>query len=736
MGNNVTLIPKKPERHSLLTSTEDVVYMPLGSKDSHGILQVGDNLVVDKGIVSLDLNGDWYQKVLEALELSKSEILILDADGVQTSSGVEFTIKNYEDFEKYKTDKRRFLIKMKLPVVNNIDKDNRVYIHFGSKRYLVFSFVKGMNSQLTLKDLQAVVRKDTDGYSYFANFIYLDSPEFNGFVLDPAASAGTVTGLKPDGVTIGINKDGELNAIALNDGFINVVDELNFDDFKGFVHLTHAQFEFLKTYGEIKIDGKVLKYDDSLVYITPDVTVPSNPNLLVNGNFELNQRGREVYNEPDYSVDGWYFNGKTSEHQIMEFNSKTKILRFYNKSGAGIQVTRVGLYQYIENSDELLGKIVTISAKINGVLYSTSGKMADSYSEKTNILFARTVYIDDGHNGHLTLDWDNDKKCLVFKITISSLGEDVSFKVEEAKLEIGNIATPYLPRPLSAEIAMSQYADGGVKNLSNPNLLINGDFRVNQRGQTLYERTSGRVYTADRWGIWSNNCTFNVETKTLTNLVASGNAIMSQFIEDSEALFGKTLTLSVNINGTIHTTTGVVANSYDSATSDIIIFAKEIKDMGVLMSYIRVAWDNSRQQIRIDIGCTPTGNNVTIKYVKLEIGSVATEFSPRPYADELAMCQRYYQKLRIHDTQYCANVSAMYPNINLIQTLRKVPTINVVTYPSVRGNGANLGLIDNLTADLVRDNILMCTTNASSLGVVVGQLYAITNGEITADAEF
>ena len=275
-----------------------------------------------------------------------------------------------------------------------------------------------------------------------------------------------------------------------------------------------------------------------------------------------------------------------------------------------------------------------------------------------------------------------------------------------------------------------------TKFISNPNLLINGDFRVNQRGQTLYEMTFGRVYTVDRWGIWSNNCTFNAETKTLTNLVTSGNAIMSQYIEDSEALFGKTLTLSVNLNDTIHTVTGTIANSYDNATSDTVIFIKEIKDMGVLVSYIRAVWDYSRQQIRIDIGCTPTGNNVTIKYVKLEIGSVATEFSPRPYADELAMCQRYYQKLRIHDTQYCANVNAMYPNINLVQTLRKVPTINVVTYPSVRGNGANLGLIDNLTADLVRDNILMCTTNASSLGVVVGQLYAITNGEITADAEF
>lgn len=272
---------------------------------------------------------------------------------------------------------------------------------------------------------------------------------------------------------------------------------------------------------------------------------------------------------------------------------------------------------------------------------------------------------------------------------------------------------------------------------SNPNLLINGDFRVNQRGQTLYERTSGRVYTVDRWGIWSNNCTFNAETKTLTNLVTSGNAIMSQYIEDSEALFGKTLTLSVNINNTIHTVTGTIANSYDNFTSDTVIFIKEIKEMGVLIAYIRAMWDYSRQKIRIDIGCTPTGKNITIKYAKLEVGSVATEFSPRPYADELAMCQRYYQRIRVNGAMgFVANVNVLYSGIQLIQTMRATPSVTNEVQTSVREIGKGIKGNVDLVFNYLYDNILQISADTSSLGLTEYSGCVLVNGTLVLEAEF
>ena len=46
--------------------------------------------------------------------------------------------------------------------------------------------------------------------------------------------------------------------------------------------------------------------------------------------------------------------------------------------------------------------------------------------------------------------------------------------------------------------------------------------------------------------------------------------------------------------------------------------------------------------------------NIDIEYVKLEMGELATPLSPRPYAEELAMCQRYYQ---VHKNPWARRIS-------------------------------------------------------------------------------
>lgn len=49
---------------------------------------------------------------------------------------------------------------------------------------------------------------------------------------------------------------------------------------------------------------------------------------------------------------------------------------------------------------------------------------------------------------------------------------------------------------------LSQLANYLGNKFSNPNLLINSDFKINQRGATSYE---SHGYSVDRWKIW--NCT-------------------------------------------------------------------------------------------------------------------------------------------------------------------------------------------------------------------------------------
>ena len=79
MGNNATLIPKQPARHSLLTSTENVVYMPLASKHTHGIVKIGDGLNIDSsGLLSVDFTANWYTNIendVASLKLNINDIV-------------------------------------------------------------------------------------------------------------------------------------------------------------------------------------------------------------------------------------------------------------------------------------------------------------------------------------------------------------------------------------------------------------------------------------------------------------------------------------------------------------------------------------------------------------------------------------------------------------------------------------------------------------------------------------
>ena len=79
-----------------------------------------------------------------------------------------------------------------------------------------------------------------------------------------------------------------------------------------------------------------------------------------------------------------------------------------------------------------------------------------------------------------------------------------------------------------------------------------------------------------------------------------------------------------------------------------------------------------------------TSNELYLTGVQLELGSVATDFEHRSYGEELALCQRYYQRLggrqyesvaagKINDATDC-NVIAHFP-----QTMRAIPSIIIGT---------------------------------------------------------
>ena len=77
-------------------------------------------------------------------------------------------------------------------------------------------------------------------------------------------------------------------------------------------------------------------------------------------------------------------------------------------------------------------------------------------------------------------------------------------------------------------------------------------------------------------------------------------------------------------------------------------------------------------------GSTSTSNYLQITGVKLEVGSVATEFDHRSYGEELALCQRYYWNTNGFNNRYVTAIkhdSSWYCSFSAPITMRTDPTV-------------------------------------------------------------
>lgn len=167
----------------------------------------------------------------------------------------------------------------------------------------------------------------------------------------------------------------------------------------------------------------------------------------------------------------------------------------------------------------------------------------------------------------------------------------------------------------------------------NPNLLINPDFKINQRGQSSY---TGAVYGVDRWtGIYGG------ETVEITDYGISAtftnNQGIRQFIENSDQYKGKHMTMSVCYNlkkGSYGDRSYCGFALADGNSNSIIINtgSDETHDEFVVKSVTGVVPSDASN---LFFGIS--GNGVIgIKWVKLEIGRIVTPFvAPVPAIERL-----------------------------------------------------------------------------------------------------
>jgi hypothetical protein len=224
---------------------------------------------------------------------------------------------------------------------------------------------------------------------------------------------------------------------------------------------------------------------------------------------------------------------------------------------------------------------------------------------------------------------------------------------------------------------------------SNPNLLINGDFQVAQRGSSFIPLGSNyNIYTLDRWFVNTSDTDAKIYQASPDGLrieqfassgISGAVTDIAQFIENYKAILGKQITYSVRlkldagVKGYIYIYDGI--NFYTSpqitgdGTAKTVVETATISLSGTrLMCSVRLFRDS-----------LPVGSGLTVGYAKLELGSVATPFSPRRYAEELALCQRYYIS-GVRYTGMAETTTQIFIEQSLPCKMRVTPTAAVMPY--------------------------------------------------------
>lgn len=288
-------------------------------------------------------------------------------------------------------------------------------------------------------------------------------------------------------------------------------------------------------------------------------------------------------------------------------------------------------------------------------------------------------------------------------------------------------------------VTAEEKAAWNAVNYSNPNLLINPDFKINQYGITSVAGGAVRVYFADRWH--SVGCSVT-NTAGVVSAAWDGSYIYDdgtnmgyiQSVLELPELIGKQVTLSVDIDDVRHHAVFTIPTTFPG-----IVRKTVIEDVDIAVgNYINTG-------IAAILFFKSTTSH-TIGNVKLETGGIATPFVPPDPATELAKCQRYLwvlknSNLRIGVTEaYNENHAVFY--MYAPAALRGVPTVsyeNLVL--ALRSNGNATKNIDSIRVAACTSNIIKMYINvASDSPLTVGEWYELGHqpdaaGTLIFDAE-
>lgn len=246
---------------------------------------------------------------------------------------------------------------------------------------------------------------------------------------------------------------------------------------------------------------------------------------------------------------------------------------------------------------------------------------------------------------------------------------------------------------------LSQLANYLGTKFSNPNLLINPDFKINQRGATSYEQQG---YSVDRWKIW--NVTVTPSTSGGITVKNDKYADTGTFIQILENATEGDSTLSCYVT---------------SVSGTVTMFADDSSQVVLKQGLNVVHTNKSTKKFTIFLN---QGTSITLKWVKLEQGKVATEFIAPNIAEELTKCNRFFRVLNVYEG-FVGAVSYwnLYTKFYVGAMRTTLPTITAnVSSATINLSGDNtdkkLQLSNNISPTMYLNELIITHKSATSFG--------------------
>ena len=385
----------------------------------------------------------------------------------------------------------------------------------------------------------------------------------------------------------------------------------------------------------------------------------------------------------------------------------------------------------------------------SGVTWTTTGQsLTFSTQVSQSYIYYRIVTMNLQGNGTYV-----QMQELVFNGTIESVNVTA-----DGRVGLG-VVNPTRALEVAGDIVCTGTVSSGSP-FTFKNAFYNGDFRIAQRGVSFTNPNS--VYTLDRWYLSTygniGNGTVSQIQSGLSNFANAiqiaatsatvGNWWISQSLETRDVVRfqGQSVTLSFWYRiptSFIRVWTARLAynTSVDSRISDdsVTTLISSLVDLPNQTAWTYASFTGfipaTAQSLTVQFvttNNTVNGAQFQLTGVQLEKGTVATPFEVRPFATELALCQRYFQK-SYNDGIYAgaigqsgqqqmftASTSGGSFNITFPVRMRANPTVTV--YSPVTGTAGNFA---SSTTDYA------VVTNTSQVG-----FFAYPSGSVVANTYY